>query len=104
MITASFFKKNGKFNKFSISGHSGYANEGEDIVCAAVSGMVMLTVNNITESFSLPAETSVDEDGATVTLTLNSNDECGIALITGLYNELCNLVNDYPKNIKVIVK
>ena len=104
MTTASFFKENGKFKKFSISGHSGYACEGEDIVCAAITSMVMLTANNITNSFSLPADVSVDEETATITLLLNCDDERGIALITGLYNELCNLVNDYPKNIRVVVK
>ena len=104
MITASFFKENGKFNKYSINGHSGYACEGEDIVCAAVSAMVMLTANNITEGFSVPAKTLVDEETAAVTLQLDGDNECGIKLITGLYNELCNLVNDYPENIKVIVK
>ena len=104
MITASFFKENGKFKKFSISGHSGYASHGSDIVCAAVSSMVMLTVNNITNSFSLPADVSVEEESATVVCMLNSEDERGIALVTGLYNELCNLVNDYPKNLRVIVK
>ena len=104
MTTASFFKENGKFKKFSISGHSGYATEGEDIVCAAITSMVMLTANNITNSFSLPADVSVDEKTATITLSLNCDDERGIALITGLYNELCNLVNDYPKNIRVVVK
>ena len=104
MTTASFFKENGKFKKFSISGHSGYATAGEDIVCAAISSMVRLTANNITNSFSLPADISVDEETAVISLSLNCDDERGIALITGLYNELCNLVNDYPKNIKVIVK
>lgn len=104
MTTASFFKENGKFKKFCISGHSGYATEGEDIVCAAISSMVMLTANNITNGFSLPADISVDEETANITLSLKSDDERGIALITGLYNELCNLVNDYPENIRVIVK
>ncbi|MBE6691906.1 MAG: ribosomal-processing cysteine protease Prp [Ruminococcaceae bacterium] len=104
MTTASFFKENGKFKKFSISGHSGYASEGSDIVCAAVSSMVMLTVNNITNSFSLPADVSVEEESATVTCCLKTDDERGVLLITGLYNELCNLVDDYPKYIRVIVK
>ena len=104
MITASFLKENGKFKKFSVSGHSGYSSEGSDIVCAAVSAMVMLTANNITNGFSVPAEISVDEKTATIECTLKSDDESGNTLITGLYNELCNLVDDYPKNVRVIVK
>ena len=34
---------------FEISGHSGYAEAGEDIVCAGVSSAVQLTVNAVVE-------------------------------------------------------
>ena len=34
---------------FSMEGHAGYGEEGEDIVCAAVSSAAYLTVNTITE-------------------------------------------------------
>ena len=33
------------FSGFSLSGHAGYADAGEDIVCAAVSAMANLAVN-----------------------------------------------------------
>ena len=104
MTTASFFKSNGKFLKFRISGHSGYAEEGSDIVCAAVSSMAMLTVNNITESFSIPATVEADENGPTIDFTLESDDERGCALIEGLWRELSALSHDYPKFVRVTVK
>ncbi len=41
MITVTFFEgKNGKVTKVRMSGHSGYAESGSDIVCAAVSTLV----------------------------------------------------------------
>ena len=104
MITASFSKRNGKFNKFCISGHSGYAPEGSDIVCASVSSMTVMTINNITESFGLPAEVKVEEESVTIACTLLTEDEVGIKLVQGLYNELCILQGDYPKYIKVITE
>lgn len=104
MTTASFYKKNGKFHKFSISGHSGYAEEGSDIVCAAVSAMAFMTVNNITSGFSLPAEVSVDDKTVTINCSLLTEDERGYVLVAGLYNELCTLADDYPNHIRVIVK
>ena len=64
MTTASFFKKNGKIQKFSVSGHSGYSEQGSDIVCAAVSSMVMLTVNIITEDLNVPCDVKVIEEDA----------------------------------------
>ena len=104
MTTASFFKSNGKFQKFRISGHSGYAEEGSDIVCAAVSSMVMLTIINVTETFKIPSDVSVVEDNATIDFALKTDDEIGCALIEGLWRELSALTIDYPKYIRVIVK
>ncbi|MBR5858584.1 MAG: ribosomal-processing cysteine protease Prp [Clostridia bacterium] len=104
MTTASFFKSNGKFCSFRIHGHSGYAEEGSDIVCAAVSAMAMLTVNNITESFGIPAEIVADEEGPVIDFKLKLEDERACALIAGLWRELSALANDYPKNIRVTVK
>ena len=104
MTTASFFKSNGKFKGFRISGHSGYSEEGSDIICASVSSMMLLTVNTITESFGIEADVAVDENGATVDFSLRSDDERGCALIEGLWRELSALENDYPKHVRVTVK
>ncbi len=104
MITASFSKKNGKFYKFRISGHSGYAESGSDIVCAAVSSMAMLTINNITDSFAIPASVSADEEGPVIDFELKSDDERGCALIAGLEREISILAEDYPKYVRVVLK
>lgn len=48
MITAKF-KQNlaGLFTSFEITGHAGFADIGEDIVCAAVSVLAIETVNSL---------------------------------------------------------
>ena len=104
MTRCSFIKSNGRFLGFRIQGHSGYAEEGSDIVCAAVSSMAMLTVNNITESFNIPATVTADENGPTIDFVLESEDERGCALIEGLWRELSTLANDYPSFVRVTVK
>ena len=40
MTRVEFFNQNGRINGFCCAGHSGYAEEGSDIVCAAVSTAV----------------------------------------------------------------
>ena len=40
MTKVEIFNHDGRINGFSVSGHSGYAEEGSDIVCAAVSSAV----------------------------------------------------------------
>jgi uncharacterized protein YsxB (DUF464 family) len=104
MITASFFKKNGKIQKFSVSGHSGYSEQGSDIVCAAVSSMVMLTVNVITEDLGVPCSLKVKEESALIELALGDENDFAHILLSGLERELSNLTSDYPENVRVIVK
>ena len=52
MINAIFFKKDESFVGFDIKGHAEYAQSGEDIICAAVSALVINTVNSI-ENFTM---------------------------------------------------
>ena len=47
MITVEIRKSNGEYTGFSSKGHAGYAEEGYDIVCAAVSALTVNTINAI---------------------------------------------------------
>ena len=49
MIKISVAKKNGVYRSFKCSGHAGFAEYGNDVVCAAVSMLVINTVNAIDE-------------------------------------------------------
>ena len=39
--------RNGEYKGFNCIGHSGYAEAGEDIVCAAISVLVINTINSL---------------------------------------------------------
>ncbi len=52
----------GKIVSFEVKGHAGYAENGFDIVCAAVSTACIMTVNGI-ELHKLADITSKQEDG-----------------------------------------
>ena len=45
MIKITVFKHTGEYRGFVISGHAGYADEGYDIICSAVSALSVTTVN-----------------------------------------------------------
>lgn len=47
MITVTVTRKNGEYISFISEGHSGYAEEGSDIICAAVSALTINTVNSL---------------------------------------------------------
>ena len=48
MIQVTVFRnRNEKYIGFDCKGHAGYANYGEDVICAGVSALVINTVNAI---------------------------------------------------------
>ena len=54
MTTVEFQRTENKITAFTVSGHTGYGEEGDDIVCASVSGVVWCTVNGLSEIAGLP--------------------------------------------------
>ena len=99
MIKAKFQKSRGRLCGFSVSGHSGYADAGADIVCASVSSAVMLTANAMTDVFKVTdAEVNADDD--TVSVRIGESRD-GQMLIEALLLHLRVLSKEYPKNISV---
>ena len=73
MINIKFFKKDGMFLGFEISGHSGYAKSGHDIVCAAVSAVSQSTCLGIIEILKLNAKLKQDDKLGYLYLRLPNN-------------------------------
>jgi len=62
-----------RFSGFSVSGHTGSAPAGEDLICAAISKAAELVCNTITDVYGVGA--GITADGASVSLTLSLPDE-----------------------------
>jgi len=83
-----------------VSGHSGSAEEGRDIICAAVSAMAYLTANTITEVVEATPEI-IEEDGFLSLKVLPGQEkQCEIPL-KGFYLQMKELVKQYPKHIRI---
>ena len=105
MIRCEFFMEEDRITGFSVSGHSGYAEAGSDIVCAAVSAVVTMAEATINEVCGAKAKVRVKEEDARVTLTLpvSCDEEESIqAALTGLLLYLCNLRDEYSDYIEVL--
>ncbi len=61
MIKVSFFKKGNGIIGFESKGHSGYAEEGSDIICSAVSSAAYMIANTLTEILGEQAAITVDD-------------------------------------------
>ena len=56
----------GHYRSFFCSGHTGYAQEGEDIVCAGVSAIVINTVNCLEDLLHEPIGYDYDEETGSI--------------------------------------
>ena len=105
MTRCEFFTEDDRITGFSVSGHSGYAEAGQDIVCAAISTAVTMAEATINDVCGAKAKVRVKEEDARITLTLpNSCDEEETvqAVLSGLMLTLISLREDYPDYIEVL--
>ena len=105
MIRAEFFSKADHLNGFSVSGHSGYADAGEDIVCAALSSVIQTAVLGLMRVAGINVGFETDADGGVLELVipdLSDNDRhnadmildtmlCGIADLHEGYSDFIEL-------------
>ncbi len=63
MISAVLYGRDGELTGFRASGHSGYAEEGSDIVCAAVSVLGATCVNAMEKLLGVEARIRANEAG-----------------------------------------
>jgi uncharacterized protein YsxB (DUF464 family) len=64
MISAEFFCNDHQLIEgFTIRGHAGYADYGNDIICSAVSALAINTINSIDTLVQIPVQYDQNEDG-----------------------------------------
>ena len=105
MTRCEFFTENDRITGFSVSGHSGYAEAGSDIICAAISAIVTMAEATINEVCGAKAKVRVKEEDARVTLTLPTScdeEESVQAVLAGMMLTLCSMRDDYPDYIEVL--
>ena len=107
MTTVAFHLEGSRIVGFEVKGHSGYAEEGNDIVCAAVTSAVRLCECTINDVLGLEASVKVREKDASISLKLpgslgQTNESTCQALLTALMVYFTELHEEYPENISVL--
>jgi uncharacterized protein YsxB (DUF464 family) len=105
MTKCEFFTENDRITGFSVSGHSGYAEAGSDIVCAAISAVVTMAEATINEVCGAKAKVRVKDEDARITLTLPTScdeEEAVQAVLAGMMLTLISMRDDYPDYIEVL--
>ncbi len=94
------------YDRIQSEGHSGYGEEGTDIVCAAISSATELVVN-ILEQFSVDLDIEVDEETPSVLVIIldgeNNRKKKDIIknIIEGYKGYITDLAEAYPEFIEI---
>ena len=107
MTRCEFFREGDRITGFSVSGHSGYAEAGSDIVCAAVSAVVTMAEATINDVLGAKAKVRVKDEQARISLTFPAScdeEESVQAVLAGMMLTLCGLRDDYPDYIEVVME
>ena len=62
MTKIVFYKSGDVFYGFEEQGHTGYGEEGDDILCAALSAMTMLIINTVEVAYASSVDFTIDEE------------------------------------------
>ena len=73
MISVVISKQNNKYIGVSLNGHAGYADHGQDIVCSAVSVLVINTFNSIERFTDDTFSCEAAEDGGYMSMTFSED-------------------------------
>ena len=104
MIRITMARSNGRSVGFDCTGHAGFAEEGKDIVCSAVSAVTQTAVIGITEIAKIPAGVSVGDDGIRCILGADATEtQCGQAdlLLSSMEAGLVAIGKAYPHTLKI---
>ena len=107
MTTITFYSQGSRVTGFEVKGHSGYAEAGADIVCAAITSAVRLAEATVNDVLGLAATVKVRESDASISLYLpgslgqTAESTCQ-ALLTGMMVYFTQLHDEYPENVEVL--
>ncbi len=107
MTTVTFHSEGGRLTGFEMQGHSGYAPQGEDIVCAALSSAVRLIDHAVNDVLGLEAAVRVRDKDAFISLKLpnglsQTNEKICQTLLAAFLVHCVQLAEEYPENISVM--
>ena len=106
----TFFRRSdGALIGYSAQGHSGYAQAGSDIVCAAISALTQSTLNGLKNVLKAPVMFDEDDNGAFIEASLTpeaTQEQIGQAqlLLVTLLEGLQAIQREYPRNLRIIFK
>jgi uncharacterized protein YsxB (DUF464 family) len=107
MTSIVFRMEDERITGFDCQGHSGYAEAGADIVCAAVTSAIRLVESTVNDVLGLAASVKISEANALIAfrlpggLSAEAETTCQ-TLLTGLMVYFTQLHDEYPDYLEVL--
>ncbi len=98
MIIVKIVKDNKTIKSVTTSGHAGYAKSGKDIVCAAVSAVVVGSVNAVIKLTNKEPKTVVDDGYLHIEFASDANTQ---QIAEVMIAQLETIERDYQKFIRI---
>ena len=105
MTKICVYRKGNHIVKYVVDGHTGYAEQGSDIVCAAVSAIATHTLNGLTEIIKIPVGYEVKDAYLECIVPDNISEEerkQADILLDAMYLTFKNLEEQYKEYITII--
>ena len=114
MTKLVFFRSDGIFYGFEEQGHTGYGQEGDDIICAALSAMTMLIINTVEVAYASHIDYTIDETTTKITVKSKSalpeyeEDDYKRYAVSGIfmayYKQIEDMIEEYYDYLDVTVE
>lgn len=106
MTKVEIFRKNSNIIGYKASGHSGYSEQGSDIICSAISTSLQMTLIGIQEVLKLKVDFKINDGFLDVDLKNISLDKLTQTniLTEAMAIFLKELTKQYPKYIRLVEK
>ena len=113
MTKLVFFRSGGVFYGFEEQGHTGYGEEGDDVLCAALSAMTMLIINTVEVAYSSSIDFTIDEETTNIKVRSKAalpeyeEDELKRYAVSGIflayYKQIEDMLEEYYDYLDVSV-
>ena len=103
MTTIEFYTdENNLYKGFKASGHAGFADAGEDIVCASISVLTINTVNSIEELTDAKFKLVTDDETGFIDFCVENYESKEVQLLlSSLHLGLSEIQKSYKKYLKL---
>ena len=113
MTKITFYRDDGIFYGFEEQGHTGYGEEGDDILCSAISAMTMFLINTVEVAFSSSIDYEINDGTTTIRVTSRAalpefeEDDAKRYAVSGIflgyYQQLSDMLEEYGDYLDVKV-